>query len=150
MAAALPYIGYALAAVSAAGAISSAQAQKQAGEDEKTAYNMRAAATLRQGAQEEDIARSKLAKLLASQRALYAKAGVDISSGSPLTVMADTASEGEKEALSIRFGAKEDARLQRFYGATASAAGRRQGTSTLITGLGAAGQSAFSTYKRTN
>lgn len=144
MAAAIPYI---FAAVSVAGTISSARAQSQAGKDEQAAYNMRAAAVERQGAQEEDIVRQRLRKLAAAQRALYAKAGVDLSSGSPLTVLSATAAEGEKEALTIRRGAQEEAGFQRYYGAQARAAGKRKATATLLSGLGAAGMSAFSAPK---
>lgn len=139
--------GFIMAGISAVGTISSAAAQAQAGKDEQAAYNMRAAAIERQGAQEEDVARQRLRKLAASQRALYAKAGVDLSSGSPLTVLSATAAEGEKEALTIRRGAQEEAGFQRFYGGQARAAGKRKAVGTLLSGLGQAGMSAFSAPK---
>jgi len=146
MAAAIPYIGYALAALTAAGSYASAKAQAQAGADEQAGNNLQATAIERKGVQDEENSRSRLRRLLASQRAMYAKAGVDISSGSPLTVMADTAAEGEKEALNIRFGAKEEAGFRRFYGKQAATAGRRAAGATLLTGLGSAASSAYSAY----
>lgn len=51
---------------------------------------------------EEGQFRKRAAQLLARQRAIGAASGVDISSGSPLTMMLDTAREAELEALSIR------------------------------------------------
>ena len=145
-AAILPYIYYGLAALTAVGTYASAKAQAQAGADEQAGYDLQANAIERKGAQDEKNSRSRLRRLLASQRALYAKAGVDISSGSPLTVMADTAAEGEKEALNIRFGAKEEAGFRRFYGKQANAAGRRAAGASLLTGLGSTGMQIVSTY----
>ena len=52
-----------------------------------------------EGKYEEAASRERLKKLMGTQRSLYAKAGVDISSGSPLLMLAETAAEGEMEAL---------------------------------------------------
>ena len=51
---------------------------------------------------DENQQRNRIKRLMGTQRTLYAKAGVDLTSGSPLLVLADTASEGEKSALNIR------------------------------------------------
>ena len=136
MAAALPWI---MAGASAIGSISSARAQKQAGEQEQIGFNLQAAQIERQGIQEEEISRTKLKRLLATQRAAYAKAGVDISSGSPLTILAATAAEGEKEALNIRMGTEESAEMARFSGRTARSVGESRSKATLLGGLGSAG-----------
>jgi len=141
---ALPYV---LLAVQAFGTIQSAMQQRQAGEAEAAAAEYNARLAERKGIQEEEIARKKLKQLLGTQRALYAKAGVDLSSGSPLTVLADTAAEGEKEALNIRTGAQETADLYRFQGRQAKKTAKYQSRSTLLTGLGSTGLSAYSFYK---
>lgn len=141
--------------------------QRQAGEDERAARNMQAEALDAQAAQverkgisEEAVSRARLKKLMSSQRALYAKAGVDLSSGSPLTVLAATAYEGDKEAAGIRLNTQEESQgirsgadLQRFYGRQASKAGRTRAKSTLLSGLTSAvskGYSAYGSYKSGN
>jgi len=108
----------------------------------------------RRGASQEELSRSKLRRLLASQRALYAKAGVDLTSGSPLTMLASTASEGEIEALTIRQATaeqaasiREGAGLQTFAGTQAKAAGQARATGTLLSGLGTAAGLGYSAYK---
>ena len=129
----------AMAVISLIGTGLSALGQHQAGRAEQGAYEYNAQITERKTTQEEYNSRTRLRKLMASQRALYAKAGVDITSGSPLMVLADTAAEGEKEALSIRYGGQETAAQQRYYGKQAKKAGTMKATSTFLTGLGQAG-----------
>lgn len=51
---------------------------------------------------EEAQFRKRAAQVLAKQRAIGAASGIDISSGSPLAVMLDTAREAELEAQAIR------------------------------------------------
>lgn len=138
MAAAIPIIlsGVATTAVSYYG-------QREAGEEEQAARNIEAAAVERQGVEEEKASRLKLKKLLASQRALFAKAGVDLSTGSPLTILAHTAAEGEKQAIDIRRGAKEQADILRFQGSAAKRASRTRATGTLLSGLASTGGSAY-------
>ena len=110
--AAIPYVIAAVGvAASAYGQYQSAQATEKGYKIQQKAYEYNVAITERKAAQEEAAHRDKLRKLLSSQRALYAKAGVDLSSGSPLLVMEETAAEGEKEALAIRTGAQEESSL---------------------------------------
>lgn len=72
----------------------------------------------------EEQSRMRTKQLLGRQRVLYAKAGVDISSGSPLEIMASTAGQGEREALMIRRQGVENAKMLRWYGSVARKAGR--------------------------
>lgn len=132
LAAAAPYIVGAGAAVSAFGSYKSGQAQASAGK-----YNAKLAT--QQAAQNEETVRNRLRKLLASQRALYAKAGVDLSSGSPVSVLAETAAEGERDALIVRYGGQAEAAQQKMYASSAKTAGIMGGIGTLLTGLGQAG-----------
>jgi hypothetical protein len=131
-------------AIQAGGAFYSASSQRSAGEAEQMAYQLRAQNVEREGAMAEEQSRSKLKRLLASQRALYAKAGVDLSSGSPLTMMVATAEEGEKEALNIRLGTREEAGMQRFVGGQALTTAKQKANTTLLSGLG----SAFASYQK--
>jgi hypothetical protein len=71
-------------------------------------------AAIEQQMQEEASAK-KYRQLSAEQRTLYGKAGVDITSGSPLLVMADTAAEGELERERIGWAGFEKRHLLRWY-----------------------------------
>lgn len=128
---------------SIAGVGLSAVGQLKAGRDQAAAFDYNARITEKKTNQAEFDSRQRLKRLISSQRALYAKAGVDLASGSPLLVLAETAAEGEREALSIRSGGRSDADLQRIYGRQAGSAGIIGAGSTLLTGLGTAGTNFF-------
>jgi hypothetical protein len=83
----------------------------------------------------EEQSRTRTKQLLGRQRALYAKAGVDISSGSPLEIMASTAGQGEREALMIQRQGKEQAKMLRWYGKVAKIAGKRAGQAGTTGGI---------------
>jgi hypothetical protein len=114
----------------------SAYSQYQAGAAQKEAYDYNAEIVQQKAAYDEAQARDRLRKLMSTQRALYAKAGVDLTSGSPLLVLAQTAAEGEEEALNIRRTGYNEAQLQKYYGSQAKTAGTLGAGSTLLTGLG--------------
>ena len=119
-------VGVAGLAMSAYGSISSASAQRAAGENAEAvaraqAANARAVADQQAGMylynakvaeangraakESSDLQairqREKVRSLLATQRASYGHAGVDIGEGSPLLVAEDTAARGEFDALVI-------------------------------------------------
>lgn len=99
-------------AMSAVGTMSAAGAQRQQGEAAKMqaqqqagmyAYNAQIAEANGIEAKaaadrNAEIQRQKVGNLLSTQRAMYAKAGVDTSEGSPLLVEEDTAARGEFDA----------------------------------------------------
>lgn len=147
MAAAATFIAAHWAAISATAAVAgtamSAYGQYRAGQAEEAAYEYSAKVTERKAVQEEASARERLRKLMSTQRALYAKAGVDLSSGSPLLVLSEQAAEAEKEALTIRRGGQEESALQKYYGTQAGSAGRIGAGATLLTGLGRVGTSFY-------
>ncbi len=136
MAPAIPLI---MLGVSVAGAGLSAVGQYRQGQLQKAGYDYNAKVAREKAAYEEAQSREKLRSLLGTQRALYAKAGVDISSGSPLLVMADTAAKGEEEAQMIKAGGRQESALQRMYGRSAARAGLWGGTSSFMSGLAQAG-----------
>jgi len=139
--------------VGALGSGMSAFGQYQSGQAQKGAYDYNAriaeqeAGVARAGAaREEEIHRTKLKRLMGTQKALYGAAGVDIASGSPLLTLMSTAEEGEREAEYIRYGGEvsateklNEARLARYYGKQTYKAGVIGAGSTFLTGLGQAG-----------
>lgn len=89
--------------------------------------------------------RKKVQRLLASQRARLSAAGLDISSGSPLELLTDTAYEGEMDAQRILYtgklrgmGFQMSSELSLFQGRAAKSAGNRQATATLLSGAASA------------
>jgi len=123
---------------SVAGTVVSAYGQYGKGKAEQRAYEYNAEVALQKSKFEEEASRKKSKYLLGKQRLLYAKAGVDISAGSPLAMMAYTAGEAEKEAQMIGWGGETEAEKQRMYGKAAARAGEIGGISTFLTGLGTA------------
>jgi hypothetical protein len=63
----------------------------------------------------QEASAKKFKQLTAEQRTLYGKAGVDITSGSPLLIMADTAAEGELEKERIGWAGYEKRKQLRWY-----------------------------------
>src|SRR5690606_151891 len=61
------------------------------------------------GAVEEQAQRRKTAALMGRQRAVQAASGLDITSGSPLSILADTAQLGELDAQTVRANANREA-----------------------------------------
>ena len=92
----------------------------------------------------EEQSRLSTKKLMGRQRVLYAKAGVDISSGSPLEIMASTAAQGEREALMIRRQGTEQAKMLRWYGKVARKAGRMAFYSGMASGAASGVQTGVS------
>jgi hypothetical protein len=58
---------------------------------------------------EEDRRRQQTRQMLASQRTTFAANGVDMSTGTPLEILGDTAAIGEQDALTIRANAARQA-----------------------------------------
>jgi hypothetical protein len=90
--------------------------------------------------------------LMGRQRALYAKAGVDITEGSPLLMMSFQAQEAERDRQAILYGGKtaeqsdiDKANLFRFTGGNAQTGRYISGGSTFLSGLANAG-SAYGNY----
>jgi len=87
------------------GQVANAQAKAQA-ESMRVGANiskMQAEATKKSGEYDEAKIKREKAKMLSTQQARYAKSGVLISEGSPLEVMADTASQYEMDISANRY-----------------------------------------------
>jgi hypothetical protein len=141
-------------AVSAYGQYRQGQAAKAAGDlaEEVSIANAEAART--KAAYEEAIQRDKLKKLMGRTRTLYAKAGVDISEGSPLLMLMEQAEEGERDAQAIRYGGEVNAAsslnqgiMAGYQGEQAYNAGMISAGSTFLTGLGQTGIAGYQ-YKK--
>ncbi len=155
MAAALPFV---IAGAGMAGSMFSAYNQEQAGKAQNSAYQQNAAmaeseaATIRESAKYDEQLQLEAAQRLRShQRLLYSKAGVDITSGSPLLTMAFDAGIAERDMGTTRYNAdvkatkaRNQASMYRFYGEEAERAGTTAAYGTILAGIGNSGSSYMS------
>jgi hypothetical protein len=75
------------------------------------------------------------ARLLGAQRAAFAKAGVDVGSGTPLDVLAETAEQEALSALRLKYGYDQAAYTERQAGIAALTGGLFEGATTALTGF---------------
>lgn len=147
------------AAMGAFGAIQQGQAAKNAAEyqaavdrNNQQVAEWQAKDAVDRGAEAERQHRIKVAGVLGSQKAAMAANGLDLSSGSPLDILGDTAMYGELDALTIRSNAEREAygyrvrsqdfassaQLAQMRGSSAATAGMIGAGATLLTGAGQA------------
>ena len=134
-------------ALTAAAGVQAAKAQSAAAEfqEDQAKENARLAELQARNAElaglvEEDRQRQLTRKFLASQRTAIAANNLDMSTGTPLDILGDTAALGEQDALMIRANAAREAwglRTQavdfRNSGSMARAAGRNAARGTYLT-----------------
>lgn len=101
---------------------------------EYNAQQARDAATVKAELSARDTARK-----LGTMRQGYAKSGVDISEGTPLAVLMESASEGAKDIVRIKAGGEtqawafmEEAKLQKMQGEQAERAGYLSAFTTIL------------------
>lgn len=82
--------------------------------------NKKAKDAIERGAQEEQQKRQQTAQLMGRQRAAMAANGVDLTFGSPLDTLIDTAKLGETDALNIRTNSYREAYEYRTQSANSS------------------------------
>lgn len=157
------------AVVTAGGAIYQGQAAQAA-----ATYNARVAEMnakiaeraaqdeLERGAREEQRKRQEVAAIAAQQRAGMAAAGLDITFGTPLETLVDTAYAGEMDALTIRTNAnraaynreveaanlRAQAQLYEFEGRSARTGSMLSAVGSLAGGIGSAMGKFADTYGR--
>ena len=132
------------------GAISSLSggiAQWKMGTAQQKAYEYNAEIALQKMRSEMERSRQEFTRLMGRQRILYAKAGVDLTSGSPLLVLMDTAYKQAQESERIRTEGEEESALQKYNGRIAAYSGRVKGISTFLTGLGRAATQVYEMKK---
>jgi len=153
------------AGVSAVGQIQAANADAEARRYNARVAEMNAELSRRRakdaaerGARDEQRKRQEIAALKGKQQAALAANGVDLSFGSPLDTIVDTAMLGELDALTIRRNAanesydylvqaengRADAVLNRMGADAAQTGGYLQAAGTLLGG----GADAYSKYRR--
>ncbi len=145
----------------AAGGVQQANAQKanaefqedQAKENAKFAEGQPKNAESR-GAIEEGQQRQRTRALLAAQRSALAANNVDMSTGSAMDILGDTAAIGEQDALTIRANAAREAWGYRSQsvnyaneGSMARATGRNQATGTYLTTAANTASGSAAAYK---
>lgn len=110
--------------------------QVEAGLAKKSAYDYNAAVAGIMAEEELESLEEKYSTLIGKQASLYAKAGVDIASGSPLLTMAATAAKKGTMEARVKSGADIDT----YYGKIAAWAGEMSGMNAFLTGLSATGR----------
>lgn len=135
--------------IAAGGAIKQGQAQKaqanyQAAVERNNATiaGWQADDAAKRGQVEEQRQRLQVARIRGSQRAAYASSGVELTGGSPLDTLMDTAQLGELDALTIRSNAEREAygyRTQQGNLAAQSALTRQAGRNAATAGYIGAG-----------
>jgi hypothetical protein len=116
----------------------------ESGQQQKKADDYNASVTLQQMQDQMQTSEAKYSNLIGKQATSFARAGVDIASGSPLLAMLHTAAQKGTEEESEYQAGTEEAALQRYYGKVAAFSGTIGGISTFISGLSKAGLSAGS------
>ena len=128
-----------------------ARAEQATAEYQAKQSRIMAEDTLKRGAAEEEAKRRQTAALEGRQRAVMAAGNLDLSSGSPLAVLTDTATLGELDAETIRNNAKREATQMRaqagIYDMKADAAASAGGIGAFGTALGGISTLADRWYK---
>jgi len=122
--------------VGVAGQIQQGKAEAAAAEYTQKQNVILAEDALERGSQEKDAQRRKTAALMGRQQAVLAASNVDIGSGSPLAIMADTATLGELDASIIQNNADREAA---GFRANADMAGMRAKSARSAATIGAFG-----------
>lgn len=108
----------------------------KAGKDAKSAGKANANLANAKASRESEVTQKQVDKLLSRQKALYAKANVDMSSGSPLLVMLESAREGKEEVDYISQTGEATASLMKKEGQSAQYQAWAGGASKAISFLG--------------
>ncbi len=125
-------------AVGVMGQIQSANAAAAASEYQAKQSRILAEDAINRGAVEEQAQRRKTAALASRQQAVLAASGLDITSGSPLAVLADTAQLGELDAQTVRANAGREAAQLRSQADLFDMQGANQKSAGVLGAMGTA------------
>lgn len=135
-AAALPWIGVGLGSAGLLGQVISgereAQAAREEGRRRQQAAEMQARETIERAKFNVETVRREGEALTGEQVSSFARAGVDISSGSPLLVLAEAKANAEREIFNIQREAEFEAQVLRAGGMLQLAQGREVAAATRI------------------
>lgn len=146
MAAAVPALMVAAAAVSAYASYETGRQQKKAADYNAQMADYNAKIALDAARAKEDAYSRDAARKLGAIRQQYAASGVEPTAGTPLTVLMESAQEAEKDKLRIRAGGeaeswayRSEANLARMQGKSAYTQGTLGAGSSLLGGAARAG-----------
>ena len=122
----------------AGGGLMGGMSQFEAGQAGKAAYGYNAQIAKEEAQDKASTTEQSYDKLMGRQASLYAKAGVSLTSGSPLLVMTATAAQKGKEESEIKRSGQEQANLDRYYGKQTAFAGTMGGVGAFLKGLAGA------------
>lgn len=131
---------FAGAGISGYSAYESGQSQKKAGEYNAKMGELKAQDALQRGADEAGEIRARARRVASGQAEAGAMSNVDISSGTPLALLTETAGLGELDALRTinnaereAWGQKAQSELDLFQGNAAGRAGKLNAGGTFLT-----------------
>lgn len=113
----------------------------EAGKEEEKAYDYNADVTALNTSNEVEANQQKTTARIGAQATAYAGAGVDLTSGSPLLIMAATAARGAQEGEEIKEAGDEQSTLDRYYGKIAAFGGTMSGIGSFLQGVSGASSS---------
>jgi hypothetical protein len=128
------------AGVGVIGSLFGAVGQIQSGKQEQKAFDYNAQVDLLNTGNELVANEQRYSQLVGKQATAYAASGVDITSGSPLLMMAATAGRGGRQAEQIREAGNEAATLESYYGRLAAWRGKMAGIGTFLSGISKSAQ----------
>lgn len=131
----LQQIGLGAQGAGVVGSAVSGFGQYESGQQQKQADDYNAAIAMQTTQQNMQTSGAKYSTLEGRQASLYAKAGVDIRSGSPLLMMAHTAAQNAIEQTSEYQAGSEQAAIDKYYGKVAAFNGTIGGIDTFLQGL---------------
>lgn len=105
------------------------------GQEQKSAYDYNAAVTKINTDNEVVSSQQRFTELVGRQATSYAASGVDITSGSPLLIMAATAARAGQQSEQIEEAGDEQSNLQRYYGRIAAFTGTMSGIGSFLKGI---------------
>lgn len=109
---------------------------KDEGKQEQAGYDYNASIDLQNAGNEVVSTEQRYSQLVGKQAAAYSAAGVDITRGSPLLMMAATAGRGGRQAEQIMQSGTEAANLETYYGKIAAWRGTVGGLGAFLSGIG--------------
>lgn len=106
-----------------------------AGQQQKDAYDYNADIALQNMRTKMVANQENFSDRVGRQASAYAASGVDITSGSPLLVMAATAARGGQQGSEIEDAGNEEAEMERYYGREAAFSGTMSGIGSFLNGM---------------
>jgi len=116
------------------GNFSSGVTARRQGQAEKDVRERNAILAVAEGLMAAEASKKQTKHISGEQKALYGKAGVDISEGSPLLMISETAAEGQLEIERIRWATLNQVAMESYYGRIAEQSGKKQAETQYVIG----------------